>query len=170
MTEAGETISQEFFCSGVSSIAGERKHVLFLDLDGHTLDQTIKLAYEMIDKYYLSDCYIVCSSQNNHHLICLDKFDFGRVLSILKRHAHGQWVKYRSESRDFVLRLSRKGNKSKPRLMCIIESPHEIRKKSNAHRILINRIYRLDIPKNHMFDDTTKLKVHFYRTRMVEND
>ncbi len=159
----------EFYCSGVSSLVGRYgEHVLFMDMDGHSLDDTIKVATEIIHKYMLSNCYIFCSSKDNHHIICLDKFDFGSLYSILKRHAHKQWVKFRSKSEDFVLRMSEKGEKPEPSLMCIVESPYKMRGKSNAHRVMLNKRYGLKIKKDEYFDDNIKLKIHVYRTRMVK--
>ncbi len=168
--ELRERVAKEFFCSGVSSRAGEREHVLFMDLDGKSLDKTIKLTVELIHKYMLSDCYVIRSSFGNYHIICLDKFDFEDVYDILRKYSHGQWVRFRAESEDFVLRLSIKGMKPAPRLMCVVESPYTnqgLRRKSNAHRILMNKRYGAKIRRDFYFDETTRLKIHIYRTRMV---
>lgn len=159
---------REMMCSGVSSLTGDGQHVLFLDMDGHSLDEAIKKSEEMIHKFLLSDCYIFCSSPNNHHLICLDKFDFKDVHDILKRYAHEQWVKFRSRTQDFVLRMSTKGEKPEPRMMCEVKSPYQMHDMSNAHRLLLNKRYDLRIRKTQLFDDNKKLKIHFYRTRMVK--
>ncbi len=158
---------EEFFCSGVSSKTGERKHVVFMDLDGKNLGETIKLSARIMHKYCLSETYIIRSSFGNYHMICLDKFSFDDVYNILRKYAHGNWVKYRAKSKDFVLRLSVKGLKPEPQLVCKVESPYNIRKKSNAHRILLNKKYGARIRKDKYFDNSSKIKIHFYRTRMV---
>jgi len=160
---------------GVSNKTEDDKYVLFLDLDKTTKEQAIEIAIDIINQFHTSTIWIIQSSTGNHHLICLDKFDYNDFLKIANTYAHKEWVKYRSISRHFVLRISGRIHpdglvEDEPRVVAEIQSRFNEREKSNAHRLFMQKVYGLTIDKDKRFDSFTKVPVHFYQIRVEDRE
>lgn len=174
-------VKDEFLCVGVGSKQATGKHILFLDLDDHDQAKAEKVARKLINAYGVSDCYIVRSSPGNHHLVCFDMLDFLLVKGVAKQYAHGQWAKFRGDSKDFVLRISPKlrlcdfsGVKrlvpvddTHPVLVSKVESPFSNYPKSNSLRRVFQNLWGEKIKKDRYFTDSQKFRFHVYRVRLV---
>lgn len=148
---------------GFSSKAGN-KHILMMDLDFMTRQRAVSVAETIIKRYRTSDIYLVSSSPGHYHLFCLDKFPFKEVLGIVKQYCNDvNYYKIRSRYKELILRATLKGQYM-PKFYKAIVSPHRRRKRSNAHRILLSRIYGLNMEWNHSFDNNTKIHLDYYRT------
>jgi hypothetical protein len=177
MKSGGET---EYLCVGVGSKQYNGTHALFLDLDSHSEHDAVGVAREIINNYAVSDCYIVRSSNNNHHLVCLDLFDFGDVKKIAEKYAHKAWSKFRGFAMDFVIRTSAKLEKvdtqllpvlgTEPFLACIVKSPFNYRKKSEPLRLYFSRKWEIDIKKDKNFTKANLHRFHVYRCRMGDDN
>jgi len=148
-------------CMGYSSKV-KNKHIMMLDIDRCTKRQAENIAGRIIANEKTSDIYIIESSPNKHHLICLDIFSWKNVLKIIKNFADSEWLKYRSKTRNFILRFSKK--KTMPKMKSCVKGINR-RRKSNAHRLLLQAIYKINIPKDKYFDKGSKIEVHIYETR-----
>lgn len=148
-------------CMGFSSRANKRMHVIMLDLDNVSLRGAENVACRLIMKYNFSDIYIIESGKNNYHLISLDKVSLKMIKGIIKDFADPEWIKWRSRSKNLVLRISKK--KTMPKMiMCVENKGH--RKKSNAHRLLLEIVYGIDIPKDRLFDGNSVIQLQTYHT------
>jgi len=140
-------------------------HVVMLDLDNVSLRGAENVACRLIVKYQLSDIYIIESGKDSYHLISLDKVNMKMIRHIIKDFADPEWVKWRFKSKNLVLRISRK--KTMPRMiMCVENKGH--RKKSNAHRMLLEMVYGVSIPKDRLFDANSVVQLQTYHTEIKE--
>lgn len=168
----------EYLCVGVGSLQENKKHSIFLDLDNHTEQEATHLARFLINNHCLSDCYIVKSSEGNHHLVCFDLLDFDEVEKIANKHGHKQWAKFRGRSGDFVLRISPKLKPegktlvpikgTEPELVAIVKSPFNFNEKSNGLRIVFSSKWGIMIEKDDKFVGKGMARLHIYRLRMKE--
>ncbi len=183
-TKSSKNPKDEFLCIGVGSRqyakSSDDSHVLFLDLDGHSKSQAEVVAKNLINTIACSDCYIVQSSEGNHHLICFDLFPFNEVKKIASIYAHKQWAKFRGDSKDFVLRVCPKMKiinddqkkmvsveGTEPRLVSVVTSPYRYRKRSNSLRKFFQQLWNYKIPKDNSFNDDNKIRFHCYRVRLL---
>lgn len=179
-TKSGD---EEYLCIGVGSRQRSGKHILFLDLDGHTQERAERVAKRLIANVGCSDCYIVRSSPGNHHLVCMDMFSFSEVQAIAQEYAHKQWAKFRGNAKDFVLRIGpkmqlmqrvkpqrksflREVEKTQPQLVSVIKSPFSYRSKSNSLRRIFSSVWGYSIKKDSTFTDSTQFRLHVYRLRL----
>ena len=171
-----ETPEGTFLAIGVGSVQRDERHVVFLDLDGYNREDSEAIARELIGKMGVSDCYIIQSSPGNHHLVSLDLVDFKDARKVAEAYGHEAWAKFRGMSEDYVLRIGpklriKKGkikplNNTMPRLVSVVKSPFAYREKSNSLRRIFRNVWGYDIPKDAMFNDDQKFRMHIYRIRM----
>lgn len=148
-------------CLGVSSHAGYKKHVIMLDIDGCTEKQAVSIAQGIILRSKTSDFYVIESSPGKWHLICLDKVEWDTLKRIIKDFVDAEWLKYRQMTNNLVLRISKK--KTMPKLRFQVQGKG-YRDKSNAHRLLLEMLYGVDIEKDKLFDQGSKVEMHVYET------
>lgn len=168
---------QRYLAVGVGSVQHNEKHVIFLDLDGHSREQAESVARELINKIGVSDCYIVKSSQGNHHLLTFDIVDFKIAEKVAKLFGHAKWAKYRSMNEDYVLRVSAKlelkdreihpVKETIPELVSVVKSPFSYYEKSNSLRKIFKNLWNHPIPKDMMFNDDNCFRTHLYQTRVL---
>lgn len=169
----------EYLCVGVGSLQENNKHAIFLDLDNHTEAESINVARFLINNKAISDCYIVQSSKNNHHLVCFDLVSFNKAHEIAFQFGHPAWAKFRGYAKDFVLRITPKllpeGKELKPVsdtepvLKAIVKSPFNFNKKSEGLRLLFSAKWGINIAKDEQFIGNPSAKIHVYRLRMKED-
>lgn len=96
-------------------------HTLFLDFDKIN---PVKEMKKIMEDYYLSKVYVVESSPKKYHAICFDEIPFGRMLEITARTKSDKWHRMCTlfEGQSTLRTRSRKGNKSYPRVVEILES------------------------------------------------
>jgi len=145
---------------GYSSKVG-KKHILMLDIDSCTKAQAENIAKRIITNYDTSDIYVIESSPNKHHLVCLDIFTWKNLFKIIKNFGDKEWLKHRGKTKNLVLRFSKK--KTIPRIKSCVKGKGT-RKRSNAHRLLLEAIYKVNIPKNKYFDNRAMVEIHIYST------
>lgn len=168
--------NHEYLCVGVGSLQENKKHAVFLDLDNHTEHESVYLARFLINNYCISDCYIIRSSEGNHHLVCFDLLDFDVIEPIANKYGHKQWAKFRGKSGDFVLRISPKlkpeGKNlvpvkgTEPELVSIVKSPFNFNEKSNGLRVVFSSKWGIMIEKDDKFVGKSMARLHIYRLRM----
>ena len=128
--------------------AVDGKHVLFMDLDDYEYDNAIKDLIKASNKFKIGDIELLESSEKNYHAICLEKFDFGKIIDIHREI--GTDIRHDIESLkkgQWFLRASNKNNKQKPKHILTIKSPYNQREKSNAHRLFLQSNYGIKITK-----------------------
>jgi hypothetical protein len=98
---------------GLSSITEDGYHVGFIDVDDYNFKKLIKNLKRIQNQFNLSDFYILKSSKNSYHCICLDKFSLGGWIDVLRAFDNKNTIQYQrfglSRGR-FVLRITAKGN------------------------------------------------------------
>ena len=139
--------------------------ILMWDFDGNIrLKDIIKSLSEIQRKYVLSEIYII-KTRNGYHAVCLDKFKFIDALNIISntRFIDKTFIKISRKRNHFVHRI---GDDRKlvwiiyPRAVyysCICR-----REKSNAHRILLEKMFHIEIRKDKFFDKNTIAKCVVY--------
>lgn len=148
---------------GIQSTCPNDEHVLFIDFDKTTIPIIEK---KLLPYNYKHTFYILSSSKNHYHAICLDKFKFGEVcqiqhdLDINKNHLmfsvrRGYWV----------LRVSPKGNKGEPKIVKVLKAIHPTtrigdQKRSYAHWLWLNTVFGMSRIRN--LDDNSKLYFDSY--------
>ena len=152
---------------GVGSITQDALHVMFFDFDNKTLKQIKQIMKPLQTRYDLSDCLIFKTSENNYHGIILDKLTFGAIIDI-----HQDMEKY-DTSHDmhavkrgyWVLRITDKQGSKIVYETTLKNLPKIVSwTKSNAHRILLNKLYDLEILKTAGYDDYEHLCFDDYPT------
>ncbi|GAG84373.1 unnamed protein product [marine sediment metagenome] len=155
------------YCLGISSrvsLKGKKKHILMMDMDNCNVTRAVDISTKMMAKNRLSDIYIIESSKGKIHLICLDKFQWEELMKIIIPFSDANWIKYRSKSKQLVLRISPKEEKGeKPKLLYIVKGLRK-KVKSNAHRMILEKLYNIEIPKDEKYDDNSELRLHIYET------
>jgi hypothetical protein len=152
---------------GFGSITQDELHIPVFDLDNKKLAQVKKEIRELQETYNLSNAYIFQSSENNYHAIILDKLSFGMVIDLhraIKNYDSRHDVK--AVKRGYwVLRLSKKGNKTIRYVTRLKRKPARSSwSRSNAHRVLLEKIYNIKIKKSNGFDNHIHLIMDKYNT------
>jgi len=106
-------------------------NALLLDLDGTTLTETKTIANTYLERFNLGGYQIMRSSQNNYHIIFNNYFEWKDVCTMLTKicwmfhyHKHGSkphltnWVILQIVKQSCTLRISEKGKKKPPKLIC----------------------------------------------------
>jgi hypothetical protein len=105
-------------------------HGLLLDLDNTTLAETRKIAKKYMERFKLQGYMILRSSENNYHVVFNRYLSWKKVLNYLFKivwyyhyHQHGikpsltYWAILQACKESETLRISRKENKAKPRII-----------------------------------------------------
>jgi hypothetical protein len=180
----GGKLKEELIAVGIGSKQKSGNHVLFIDLDGYSLKDSVLAARKIINNHACSTCYIIQSSkETNHHLVCLDLFRYEDARNIAKQYGHDAWIKFRGYSKDFVLRVSPKilikrddfGNLvsfdtvegTVPFLSAIVKSPFSYRPKCNSLREIFSTIWDIKIEQDRNFTDDDTFRLHAYRIRNI---
>ena len=152
------------FVGGISSIIENGGHVGFIDIDGINLRTLTKKLIKIQKEFDLSSWYILESSKDNFHCICLDKHSFGFWIDVLKLFDNEKTLQYQRFAINrgrFILRVTKKENKAMPKLVAVISRSNSSIK-SNAHWMFLK--LRYGIPKPQFLDFHTKLKFKNYTT------
>ncbi len=137
--------------TGITSRCFGGKHVIFLDFDGLALIEVIEEIELLIHEYGLSNFYLFENDmENSFHAICLDKFRLWEALDIISNTSADKGFKKAPilfRQRRWVLRVTPKGERDKPKFLDTIKSPFKDRKTSTAHRLFLNDNYNCKIKK-----------------------
>jgi len=150
---------------GMNSLTEDDKHVGFIDVEDFDLKSLIDNLKRIQDEFNLSTFYILRSSKKkNFHCICLDKESFGFWIDVLKEFSNEKTLQYQRFAVNrgrFVLRITMKGSKQKPKLIKILKRSNT-KTKSWAHWYFLNLRYK--IPKPRYLDLWLKIQFENYTT------
>lgn len=149
---------------GMNSLTQDGKHIGFIDVDKIDLKSLTKILKAVQKEFDHSSWYVLRSSKNNWHCICLDRETFGHWIDVLKFVGNKLTLQYQrfAVNRDrYVLRITMKGSKTKPKLVRIIKRSNN-NLKSHAHWLFLN--LRYNIPKPKLLDIFNELKFENYTT------
>ena len=139
---------------------GDLLHIVIWDFDVKGLSYLYHITRELVEvqkMFNLSDIYLF-KSRNGFNAICLDKHNSENTLKIKMETKHScpqhNRIGYKRDS--WVLRLD-----NDKRLMEIIYN-NGVWKKSNAHRLLINKYFNMNVAKDDDFDNYTTLRFEKY--------
>ena len=151
------------FAFGYTNQCINGSYVLFLDFDNVFPSYVYDNIKKVQKKFKLSDFYVFQSSANGYHAVCFDKVGYELLVKIMWYADVDEYfiVVPEEHKKHWILRLSRKDGI--PVIFTSKQpSPHKNYEKSNAHRILLNNLFSLDIAKDECFDSETKLHGAFY--------
>jgi len=146
-------------------------HVIFLDYDCVMLENLEEELRWLQQKYKLSDFIILESSQKNgsYHAICLDYVtprEWGKIIRETNIDENYATLPINQDFRSWVLRVFPKGSSVAPKLLKVISSKYNSRKKSLAHALFFKYHHRLDYYVSTLknLDKNTKLMFLNYKT------
>ena len=145
------------------------KRIIHIDYDNHLIEHLIPELKYLQKKYRLSDFYLFKSSQKKHgfHAICIDKLNYEEWIRLIGETSCDDYYKYMPVICDFhswVLRVLKKDGSHTPRLIKVLRSPYQKRKKSFAHYLFLKNHYNLKVVKPKNMDKNTKLYDVVYGT------
>lgn len=129
---------------GYSSRTQFGQYVLFHDydnLDQEAIEQELKF---LQDKYKLSDYYLFkLDRENSFHAVCLDTFSIRKAYEIQRATscdlAFIHSIK-RLQSKEWILRWGKKGERDAPEYVKTISSRHRKHKRSSAHGVFLKKM------------------------------
>lgn len=133
---------------GYTNRCTDGKYILTLDYDNMRLDFIQNEIIRLQEDYGLGDFYIIKSSKESYHAVCLDKMNYHDFLDILMSTSVDYnyiRVPINSGQKLWVLRLTKKD--IKPEVVEIVKSPYQQNEKSFAHLNLLHKILKIDIPE-----------------------
>lgn len=163
--------------TGVTSYCSDGKHVLFIDWDNCVKWLVLEDMKRLQEKYNLPPFYLFTTKEEkesgytigNYHGICLSKHNSKEIHDMLAdTNCDFNYVTMnrRSFFKSWVLRLSKKGNRPKPKFVGIIgENINLDEEISKAHFKLIKKIYpNIKHPKYSNKDCGENVKINVYET------
>lgn len=153
--------------TGVGSNAKNEQHIIMLDIDEMPLGELIARIKVAQKEMELSDFHIIQSSKKGIHCYCLDKLSFGEVINVHRDYFSEEsylYDKFALKRGYWVLRITEKKG-FKPKYLMTIKSNHNYWEKSNAHRVLLNKLHsNLEIEEDETYDLNEEVPIHTYRT------
>ena len=147
---------------GIISTCEDNSHIFMCDTDHKdnphiTLELFTNIINNIIDEYNLSNVFIV-ESTNGYNAYSLDKIPLRLLYEINKSYPNVLDQTYNelmyTRRGFYVLRI---GHDKK--IVDILSSPHDIYKRSNAHRIFFNSVFGLHVDRYHSFDDFERFRI-----------
>lgn len=135
---------------GIRNNTVDGKRVPFFDYDDTLLDFLIPELEILQKKYMLSDFYIFKSSQkeNGYHVLGLDKLPYKEWLHLIDESSCDEYYRVMpitNDHRSWVLRVSQKAESRAPRLLRVLHSKYQLRPKSRAHALFLNKYHGVNI-------------------------
>lgn len=156
----------ETWVYGYSSRTQQGKYVLFHDYDNLTFADIKQELIFLQKQFNLSDYFIFeLDRENSFHAVCLDTFSLNEAYEIQKATSSDlafiNSIKI-LKTREWVLRLSEKGQRSPPKHIKTIKNTGN-RVKSTAHAELLRKM-GVPVPKKGSWDTCKKLSLVKYDT------
>ena len=153
--------------TGWSSRTEQGRYVLFHDYDNLKLQDIIPELKFLQEKFHLSEYYVFeLDRENSYHAVCIDTFSLKEAFEI-QQTTSCDYAFIRSvkdlHSKEWILRLSGKGNRKAPRFLCTVESPNCGHIKSTAHAGFLKKI-GINVNLDGKFDGCQKLGIIRYNT------
>lgn len=134
----------EAWVHGYSSRTQFGRYVLFQDYDNLDLEAVEQELKYLQQKYKLSDYYIFeTDRENSFHAVCLDTFPIIKTFNILKDTSSDQAFIHsikKLQSREWILRWGKKGERSAPQYLKTIPSKNRQHKRSSAHGAFLKKL------------------------------
>lgn len=161
---------------GMGSVCEDGEHCLFFDLDNINELALRNGIVTLQREYELGDCYVFRTSTDSYHAVFLDKLSRGMIINL---HDHFSSITPKWDNQGLInhdisslrrkywtLRLNSRGG-DQIKHVSTLKSPHLVswNKKSNAHRVLLNKLYNLNIEKTPDFDDYTNVIFDHYTAK-----
>lgn len=162
---------------GMASYCEDGKHVLFIDFD-NVPRWLVEQDYSRLqEEYSLPQAYLFSTKEcvwdeekvGNYHIICLCKFYPSEVYEMLsKTHADVNFMSMplRRVFRNWVLRISTKKRKDRPKFIGVIGSTFPtrscFRKTSLPHFEFLKKVYNIPYMNNQYFDKCKKIYLQEY--------
>lgn len=158
--------------SGMSSYCDDGKHTLFIDYDNVAKRIVIGDFNRIQQEFNLPPAYLFTTKEENevgnYHIICLAKFLPRQIHQILsKTHSDLNYVSMplRQDFRSWILRISNKGKRDKPKFLDVIGKINNLNKEiSTPHYRFLYRIYKLPKINYKKFDKYKKIRLEKYET------
>lgn len=127
----------ETWVQGYSSRTAKSRYVLFHDFDKIDFASLVEELRYLQKRFKLSNYYVFkLDRENSFHAVCLDTFSLSEAYEIQKETscdlAFVHAVK-NLQTREWVLRIGKKGDRRFPKYFCAVESKNDLREKSSAH-------------------------------------
>lgn len=155
---------------GISNITEDGYGIIFCDYDTVSDFSVIEEDWKLIQELYkLPPAYILSSSEDKYHLICLAKFPHKKIHEILQYTRIDENYKsmpIRNIYKSYILRISPKGKKDRPKFVKILGENKNLNKEiSSAHLEFLKKLYP-ELPKTdyQKEDSFSKIKVNEYET------
>ena len=159
---------------GMGSICEDGQHCLFFDLDNINDKQLRSGIVKLQKSYDLGDCYVFHTSKSSYHAVFLDKMSRGFVINLHENFATltKKWdntglINHDMSSlrrRYWTLRLNSRGSDKITYSHTIKNNSVEL-PKSNAHRLLLNKLHKLNIKKTKDFDNFKNIVFDHYTAK-----
>lgn len=156
----------ETWVYGYSSRTEQGKYVLFHDYDNLCLSDVVQELKFLQKQFNLSDYFVFeLDRANSFHAVCLDTFSLNEAYEIQKATSSDlafiNSIKI-LKTREWVLRLSEKGQRSPPKYIKTIKSIGN-RVKSTAHAELLRKMH-IRVSNSGSWDACKKLSLVKYNT------
>ena len=154
---------------GYSSRTQNGRYVLFHDYDNLDLQAVVDELKYLQKRFKLSDYYIFeLDRENSFHAVCLDTFSLSQAYDIQKATscdlAFIHSIK-RLQSKEWILRWDKKGDRGAPEYLLKLESKFSQRKKSLAHGLFLKKLgVDLDVRNSKEWDGLEYLAMVDYDT------
>lgn len=161
-------------CKGFSSRTEDNQDILLLDYDFVAYNVVIDDISFLQKRYLVSPAYCFTTKERaehgervgNYHVVFLSKHNFVDIIEMLKHtHIDKNFIDLplRTRYRSYVLRLSKKNNRGKPRFIETFLVWNALIKKRNepeistAHKIMLSKFYKRIIHPYYSNEDNLKI-------------
>jgi len=150
--------------TGYSSITQDGKHIILWDFDSNELNEVTECLMHIQKYFALSNIYLL-SSRHGYNAVCFDKYHKDKVffiksLTVLSDKIH-DIIGYKRNG--WVLRI---GDDKK--IETVLLSKQRFFSKSNAHRLLFERLFDINIVKTNAFDEFENVLFEKYKRKIKE--
>lgn len=163
-------------CNGYSSKCEDGRHIVMLDWDDVSFDVVEEDIKSIQELFNLPTAYVFYTRRyyqdgqlfGSFHAVMLSKFQIKDIMEILGYTHIDENFKTspaRNSYRTWILRLSKKKNRSQPKFLKIIKGEDIFREISTAHKVLLSKFYKKIVHPKYGNEDNAKLiKLQTYET------
>ena len=151
---------------GYTNRCADGKYIITLDYDDMPYDFVYNEIVRLQEDFQLGDFYIIKSSKESFHAVCLDKLPYMDFLDILMSTSvdyNYMRIPIQSGKKLWVLRLTKKD--IQPEVMEVVKSSYNYNEKSFAHLNLLHKVLNIEVPQEIKgFDLKKEIVLARYRT------
>jgi hypothetical protein len=142
----------------VSSLCEDGMHILIWDFDITDLYKVEKSLSVVQNKFFLSSIYVL-ETRNGFNAICVDKLQANQVYNIKNetQFDDDRHNEFGFKSNNWKFRLGKE-----KKHVSTINCNYTTYNKSNAHRKMLYKFYRISILKDFAFDYSENIKLDSY--------